>query len=278
MRLMREVRWYGGGEHSESHAAVENGWAGTGAARPVLPFLILRTVVDGIVDPATGFLCDIKRIDELIRSHVVPRLRSTEASDSPFELPLLARKLIECFDVIRGFSPPKTTLQYLQLRVSPFTNLTLEQGTPRMIHLTQSYEFSASHRLHCTNLTDEENQKLFGKCSNPHGHGHNYVLDVTIAGDPDPCTGLAISIGELDRCVNEQVIEPFDHKNLNIECPEFQTLNPTVENIASAIHRRLVAALGPNRSVGVRVWETPKTFAEIPVGCLGEESKATPVR
>ena len=131
-----------------------------------------------------------------------------------------------------------------------------------MVLLTQSFEFSASHRLSCEGLTDEDNRRLFGKCSNPNGHGHNYVLEVTIAGDPDFRTGVVIDIAALDRIVGERVIEPLDHKNLNVECPEFASLNPTVENIARVIFRRLSDALGDRRLVSVRVWETPKTYAE----------------
>jgi 6-pyruvoyltetrahydropterin/6-carboxytetrahydropterin synthase len=181
----------------------------------------------------------------------------------------LASRLHLAFGDVASHAPPPARLESLQLRLSPFTHLTvdrgdaaIDRGASHMVRLTQSFEFSASHRLCCVGLTDEENRRLFGKCSNPNGHGHNYVLEVTVAGDPDSRIGAVMDIAALDRIVGERVIEPLDHKNLNVECPEFATINPTVENIARVIFRRLSDALGDRRLVSVRVWETPKTYAE----------------
>jgi len=138
-----------------------------------------------------------------------------------------------------------------------------------MTLLTQSFEFSASHRLHCPGLSDEENHLLFGKCSNPHGHGHNYVLEVAVEVSPDQTCSI---LRELDRVVRTEVIERFDHKNLNVECAEFADLNPTVENIAQVICDRLVGELQPLRLHNVRVWETAKTFAECSTTALSGKS------
>ena len=131
-----------------------------------------------------------------------------------------------------------------------------------MMRLTQSFEFSAAHRLFCAELSDAENRRLFGKCSNPNGHGHNYVLEVTVCGTHGSDKGTVTDIGHIDRVVLERVIEPFDHKNLNLECPEFAQLNPSVENIARVIWDRLNGAFTGCRLASVRVWETPKTCAE----------------
>lgn len=131
-----------------------------------------------------------------------------------------------------------------------------------MIRVTQSFEFAAAHRLALTGLSDEENRRLFGKCSNPHGHGHNYVLEVTVetpAGDSSPSD---LPLAELNRVVQRQVIEPLDHRNLNTECPEFASLNPTVENIARVIWRRLRDSTPFGTLSSVKIWETPKTWAE----------------
>lgn len=138
-----------------------------------------------------------------------------------------------------------------------------------MTLLTQSFEFSASHRLHCPGLTNEENHRLFGKCSNPHGHGHNYILEVTTKTGPES-TGSTLRI--LDRIVRAEVIERFDHKNLNVECEEFAELNPTVENIAQVIFNRLAFCPGSPGLCSVRVWETAKTYAECSTAS-GEQSR-----
>ena len=239
-----------------------NTWAGTSTRDPVPPFWTIRAVLEGPVDPRSGYLCDIKQIDSAVRQYVAPPLHPRTMDDQGMGVSELARRLHLAFTAIASHAPPPVRLASLQLRLSPFTHLTVDRGDSLMVRLTQSFEFSASHRLYCEGLTDEENRRLFGKCSNPNGHGHNYVIEVTVAGDPDSRTGAVIDIAALDRIVGERVIEPLDHKNLNVECPEFATLNPTVENIARVIFRRLSDALGDRRLVSVRAWETPKTYAE----------------
>lgn len=131
-----------------------------------------------------------------------------------------------------------------------------------MVKMTRSFEFAAAHRLHLAQWSDEKNLEVFGKCSNPKGHGHNYVLDVTVSGTPDELRGTIADPPQFDRIVFERVIELFDHRNLNEECAEFSTLNPSVENIVRVIWSRLDGAFDRCKLAGVRVWETPKTFAE----------------
>ena len=136
-----------------------------------------------------------------------------------------------------------------------------------MIHLSQKFEFSASHRLFNPNFTDEQNLKTFGKCSNPHGHGHNYELQVTLRGrgpgGPNQ-NGLLIDIPTFERIVADSVITRFDHKNLNVEVPEFKNSIPTVENIAATIYGILKPKLQTENSAlaSVTVWETAKTWCE----------------
>ena len=134
-----------------------------------------------------------------------------------------------------------------------------------MVTITQSFEFAAAHRLYVPDLSEEENRRVFGKCTNPNGHGHNYVLEVTLAGEPDPGSGTLVDLPVFEAAVKERVIDRFDHKHLNLDCPEFARLNPTVENITRVIWDLLEDAFGPStagRLRTVRVWETPKTFAE----------------
>ena len=100
-----------------------------------------------------------------------------------------------------------------------------------MLRLTRRYPFCASHRLHLDSLSEEENQELFGKCNNPYGHGHNYVLHVTVRGKADPETGMLADREALDRAVREDVLPHIDHKDMNEAVPEFADLNPTTENL-----------------------------------------------
>lgn len=259
MRLSRELRW----SPMTNDAPPLNSWAGSSLGDCGEPTFTLRATVEGPVDPTTGYLCDIKRVDELLRVHVLPSLRNSLAEPGGLAL---APRMIEAFTRVAGHGPDGAKLVELELVVSPFLKLTVTAGAPTMVELTRSYEFAAAHRLTVPGWSDEDNRRTFGKCSNPHGHGHNYVVEVTVRGTPG-ADGLVAPLPLLDRVVRERVIEPFDHRNLNVECADFAALNPTVENIARAIWRRLDGAFAPARLARVRVWETPKTFAD----CAGEE-------
>lgn len=110
-----------------------------------------------------------------------------------------------------------------------------------MYRVTRRYGFSASHRLHAAGLSEEENYRLYGKCNNPYGHGHNYLVEVSARGPADEHTGRAVDIAALDGLVRREVLEPFDHSNLNEETPAFAAVVPTSENLALEIYRRLRA-------------------------------------
>lgn len=141
------------------------------------------------------------------------------------------------------------------------------------LSLTRRYRFSASHRLHRSNLNEEENLRLYGKCSNLHGHGHNYLLEVTITGPVDPATGMIANLGELDPFVEREVIEPFDYKYLNEEVPEFAADIPTTENICREIYHRL-KAFPTARVARVRIEETSKNSFEYDDDSNGAEQPA----
>ena len=108
-----------------------------------------------------------------------------------------------------------------------------------MFRVTRRYAFAASHRLHSGELSAEENRRLYGKCNNPHGHGHNYVVEVTVRGPLDGATGRAVDIAALDELVARDVVRPFDHRNLNQEVAAFASVVPTSENLGFEICRRL---------------------------------------
>lgn len=120
--------------------------------------------------------------------------------------------------------------------------------------------FNAAHRLFKKEWSDEKNFKVFGKCSNPKYHGHNYELEVGVSGSIDPETGFLIDLGILKQVIREEVEDPFDHKNLNLEVPEFANLNPTVENIAKVIWQKIRARLDDKYAIEVKLYETPRNF------------------
>jgi len=133
------------------------------------------------------------------------------------------------------------------------------------VSLTRRYSFAASHCLRSPRFSEEENLRLYGKCANPHGHGHNYVLEVTVTGPVDPATGMVANLGDLDPFVEQQVLEAFDHKNLNEEVAEFRQRVPTTENLCRAVYQRLSTFPGA-RVERVRVEETSKNSFEFAGG------------
>ena len=132
---------------------------------------------------------------------------------------------------------------------------------PLKLSLTRRYRFAASHRLHRPSFSEAENRRIYGKCSNPYGHGHNYVLEVTISGPVDPATGMVANLGDLDPFVDREVIEAFDHKYLNEQVPEFAENVPTAENVCREIYRRL-KPFPAGRLERVRLEETSKNSFE----------------
>ena len=130
--------------------------------------------------------------------------------------------------------------------------------------LTRRAEFSASHVCCQPSLTAEENFELYGTASNPNGHGHNYVLEVTLEGDADPATGMIFDLRKLKEVIQEQVIEPMDHRFLNYEVPPFDQVVPTAENIAAEIWRRLESRLTDSRArlQNVRLYETEDLYVD----------------
>lgn len=129
-----------------------------------------------------------------------------------------------------------------------------------MVYLTRKVCFSAAHQLRVEGLSDEENRRIFGECSRL--HGHNYVLEVTFAGEPDPRTGMVINFFELDAIVKNRVIARLDHRNLNEDVEEFKTTASTVEMIAKYVWERLCGAVPGARLHRVRVWEDQESFAD----------------
>ncbi len=131
-----------------------------------------------------------------------------------------------------------------------------------MILLTRKAEFSSAHFYWNETLSPEENQRIFGKCANRNGHGHNYTLEVTVAGEIDPTTGFVVDLKQLKDILEREVVSVYDHRHLNLEVPEFRTAIPTTENIAIAIWRRLAGKI-PNAELHrVRVFESADLFAD----------------
>jgi|SRR5581483_1275943 len=140
-----------------------------------------------------------------------------------------------------------------------------------MVYLTRRCEFSASHYYHNPKFTAEENRRIFGKCNNLNGHGHNYTLELTVKGEVDERSGFVVDLRELKEVLEREVMEVFDHRHLNLEVPEFREQIPTTENVAIAIWKRVQPKLRVARMHRVRVYESPDLFVDF----YGEEEGTT---
>ena len=131
--------------------------------------------------------------------------------------------------------------------------------------VTRKAEFSASHLCRIESLSDAKNAQLFGPEANPNGHGHNYILEVTLEGDPDPVSGMVMDLKQLKDVLEEEVVAPMDHRFLNYEVPPFDRIVPTAENIAREIWRRLDPRLSNGRAIlaKVRLFEGPELYVDV---------------
>jgi len=278
LRLTREVR-FAINTWTREVSDSKNGHAARPALTGLGHYFELQVTLTGPMDQKSSYLRNIKEIDSAVRTLAVPIV---ERAITEQTFGGGGNVCGEAFDAIKN-AWPGAQLDRVVFRLSPYlswsiessstmtngtmTNSTMTNGkTPdsHTLKLSQRFEFSAAHRLHNPQLDDAENQKTFGKCNNPNAHGHNYEVQVTIKGTPDS-RGVLMPVGELEKLVDTFAIEPLDHKHLNIEVPEFSGstgLNPSVENIAMVIYKRLKPSLDNGLLDSVTVWETPKTWCE----------------
>lgn len=256
MLLTRELRFSVGPPLDEP---VTNSTAGWPSSTGVQPYLTLQATVAGEPNPQTGYLCNIRDLDRLMRERALPLVNRLVAAVGA--RPVTGERIIAAIaEELGPYAPSGTRWAGWKLNTTPFLSYATREG--HMIRVTQRFEFAAAHRLHCAGLSDEQNRATFGKCNNPNGHGHNYELEVTVVGELDPTSGYVIPLPRFEQIVNERVIERLDHKHLNADCAEFRELNPSVENIVRVIWGLLEGRLAPAKLDRVRVWETGKTSAE----------------
>ncbi len=225
---------------------------------------ILDVTVGGHADSATGMVVNIKDIDDLLERRFVAKFDLRSLNDEVPEL----KGVVPCLENLMGFIwkdlltdilPVECSLVALRLEEMPTFYGEMDMTSTR---LTRQYEFAASHRLHVPSLSDAQNVEMFGKCNNPSGHGHNYVLEVTVSGETDPTTGMMTDLMALDDKVNELVVDRYDHKNLNEDLPEFKARPTTSEQVVLEIFKRLDGKL-PAKLERVRLHETARSFFEV---------------
>jgi len=260
LELSRTIRFCLNGPSAQApDDAAVNGFSSWPAMRGLGRFYQLTVRCRGEAEPTTGYFINIKHIDSAVRRHVLPYLQTLLNEGGPSaELPMGAVMR----QVLQRLQPPlQAKVHDVRLLLTPFHSLTVASQDMNSVILRQQYEFSAAHRLHVDSLSAAENREMFGKCNNPAGHGHNYTVEVAVRA-PIDLAGRTLAVERLDRLVDEAVLQPLDHKHLNLDVPQFRALNPSVENIAMVVHGMLVERVG---ELGlaleeVSVWETGKTM------------------
>jgi 6-pyruvoyltetrahydropterin/6-carboxytetrahydropterin synthase len=226
---------------------------------------ILDVTTEGVPDPQNGMVVNIKTIDDLLDEHVVSQFDGKSINDEVEHFhttPATLENLLLFIKDELHFLPPEAALVEIRLEEMPtlWANYNVHRNPP--MTLTRSYEFAASHRLYNPSLSDAENEELFGKCSNPAGHGHNYILEVTVAGQPKPDTGMLADLEKMDAVVNEKVVDRYDHKNLNEDLPEFKGRMTTSEIVVQEIWKALESSV-PAKLQRVRLQETARNIFEV---------------
>ncbi len=221
-------------------------------------FTVSATIA-GPVDPATDFVVDFRRLDELLSEAIAPldhRRLDTEYAALDGQEPSTEALAGTLFSTLAPVVRSRLGVRLARLRVAESDDLWSERDEGGNVELTRAYEFSAAHRLAHPDRSDEENRRLYGKCANPEPHGHAYRFEVTVSGEPDPRTGLVADVAAIDEAVR-RVLDAFDHRYLNVEVPPFDRVLPTAERIAEHIWGLL--AKDVPRLARVIVYETPRS-------------------
>jgi 6-pyruvoyltetrahydropterin/6-carboxytetrahydropterin synthase len=258
-RLGREVR-FSVNPFADETSVGHNSYASKPAGEGLAIYLALCAELEGDIDPATGFFINVVDIDRIVRMHAagvfVEGISAAYRSRRDVTLPNLAAMLRSSWHRLDDkFGAAR--LARLRLALNPNRHIAVDSESSTMFEFSERFSFAAMHRLWNDSFTPEQNFGVFGKCANPAGHGHNYVLEVTVATD----SAGAFRIGDFERTVDEHFISIVDHKNLNVDIPQFRDMIPTVENIASVAWNSLNGRFLPGRLVRVTVWETDRTFA-----------------
>ena len=234
---------------------------------------VLEVTVKGEVAPEHGMVVNIANLDGLLKERVVADYdhklinhQHPVFANNPGLQPTCENLAIQIWQTIE-LHLREAILHRVRL-YEDSTAFAGYYGEGKMVYHTKVYEFSASHRLHSLELGDAENQRIFGKCNNPHGHGHNYVLEVMVKGEVNSRTGLVTDLGFLDRTIKEQIYARFDFKHLNLDTTEFETMNPTSENFVKVLWDILELHLKPVKLYRLRLRETTRSYFDY----YGEQS------
>ena len=219
----------------------------------------------GNANTDTGFVVNVADIDKIVRDKAIGLFSKFVKNHSNGSFEQIGQLLSRVWETVGDeFLPAK--IDSLTVELTPARKLAIKERDGKMLYFSEKFEFAASHTLWNEKFSEEENFKTFGKCANKCGHGHNYIVEVTIKKSqqslaPTPVVGVQnINAGDFERIVDKHFISVVDHKNLNADVKHFKKINPTVENIAEFAFKELADKFGPLELDCVTVWENDRTF------------------
>ena len=257
-KLSREIRFCVN-PFLEETAVGDNSYSSKPCGEGLAMYFALLVDLESEVDVETGFVVNVVEIDKVVRESAVgvfsDFVRERFREGRHVSLADMFGALGEVWPVISGrFGSARLTKLGLQL--NPFRKISIEMGNETMLYFSEKFEFAAMHKLWNSEFSDEKNFEVFGKCANPNGHGHNYVIEVTVEKEN---FDESFSIGAFESVVSDEFISLVDHKNLNLDVSGFADKIPTVENIAVFAWKVLGKRIDFARLSAVTVWESDRT-------------------
>ncbi len=259
VRLARQVRFSVNPFRDQDHPGA-NAYASRPAGEGLALFLELTIEIVGPVDPGTGFVVNVMDMDRIARSAAVPvfaqGVRVCYHQGRPIGLDMVAQMLTRAQEQLIGrFGAAE--VDRLILKLNPYRKLTMDVNEPHVLYFSEKFEFAAMHKLWNDAFSSERNFEVFGKCAHPSGHGHNYIVDVTVS---MPADVQGFEAGRFQQTVDTELIGLLDHKNINADLDAFRETIPTVENLAAFGWQRLVGKFDPATLHSVTIWESDRTY------------------
>jgi len=259
VRLGRLVR-FSVNPFLEAHKPGFNSYASKPAGEGLSIFLELAVELVGPRTAETGLLVNVSDIDRAVRRYAVPvfteeivaHLRRGEH----ISFAALASLLVAAGEHL-GDKFGIARVDRLSLKLNPFRKLAMDTKEPGVLYFSEEFEFAATHKLWNSSFSEAQNIKVFGKCANPTGHGHNYLVEVTVK---TPAGGPNLEVGAFEHVVDSRLMQALDHKNLNLDVAAFHDTVPTVENIAQFAWERLAGKFAPAQLHCITVWESDRTY------------------
>jgi len=258
-KLVRQVRFSINPFLAETHEGF-NSYASRPAGDGLSIFLELSVEVTGEVEPATGFVVNVADIDKNVREFAVPvfaeRIRQDFRRAQHVGLFALTELLKSVWNILAD-KFKTAQLSKLSLKLNPFRKIAIHLKDLEMVYFSEKFEFAAMHKLWNDDFSEKQNLEVFGKCANPAGHGHNYIVEVTVK---MPTSQNKFHTSDFEKIVDNELIKLVDHKNLNADVSHFSKTIPTVENIAAFAWNKLSGKFGNSALHCVTIWETDKTY------------------